>query len=172
MMRKSVLATSIVASAALLVLAAAPAFADTPTTFALVGGTLAISAPTASVSLGTSAPMVTAQVISGALGAVTVTDNRGGILGWVASVGSTAFTGPATVVPATALTYIPSLATTTGVALVAATTAIDLTAPKTVQTATTVVGANTAVWNPTLTVAVPAGAQAGLYAATVTHSIL
>jgi hypothetical protein len=172
MMRKSVLATSVVASAALLVLAAAPAFADTPTTFDLIGGTLAISAPTATVSLGTSAPSVTAQLISGPLGAVTVTDNRGGVLGWVASVGSTAFTGPATVVPASAITYTPPAATRTGVSLVAATTAIDLTTPKTVQTATVVVGANTAAWNPTLAVAVPAGAQAGLYAATVTHSIL
>jgi hypothetical protein len=41
----------------------------------------------------------------------------------------------------------------------------------TVQTATAVVGVNTATWNPSIAVTLPAGAQAGTYSATITHSV-
>jgi hypothetical protein len=40
-----------------------------------------------------------------------------------------------------------------------------------VQTATAVLGVNTATWNPSIAVTLPAGAQAGTYSATITHSV-
>jgi hypothetical protein len=170
-MRKIIIVAPVVAGALLLLSAGPASAADTGTTFQIVGGTLAISAPVGPVSLGTKAPTAAPETITSPLGNVTVTDGRGGVLGWVASVASTAFTG-ATAVPASAISYVPPVATVTGVALVAATPATDLTTAKTVQTATVVVGANSAVWNPALAVVVPAGAQAGTYNAVVTHSVI
>jgi hypothetical protein len=115
---------------------------------------------------------VAAQTIGPfALGSVAVTDGCGGVAGWVASVISTAFTGGSGT-PATAITYTPTTATKTGtVTVTPASPVVDLTTVKPVQTATAVNGANTGAWSLTLTVAVPAGAQAATYSATVTHSV-
>ncbi len=52
-----------------------------------------------------------------------VTDLRAGILGWVATAGSTAFTG-AQAIPASAETYTPGMAIVVGIATV---TPISLT---------------------------------------------
>jgi hypothetical protein len=46
-----------------------------------------------------------------------------------------------------------------------------MTTPGTVQTATAVIGVNTATWNPSIGVVIPAGAVAGSYTATITHSV-
>lgn len=175
-MRKIMLLTPIVASAALVLLAAGPAFAEpnagTGTTFELTGGTLDISAPVGPVGLLPGAASVGAQTITGPLGTVTVTDNRGTVLGWTTTAMSTAFASGALTVPASAVNYASTAPTVTGTVTVAPAAGIDLTTAKTVETATGVVGANTAAWNPNLSVAVPAGAQAGVYTATLTHSVV
>jgi hypothetical protein len=69
-----------------------PAAAATPASFTLTAGALSISAPTASVSLGSEVASALATTMSGQLGSVTVTDQRGGTTTWTASVISTAFT--------------------------------------------------------------------------------
>ena len=171
-MRKLTLLVPVLASAAAVVLSAGPALAGTGTTFTVTGGTIAISQP-GSVDLGSSAASVTGQTVSKALGAVTVTDSRGGVVGWTAQVVSTAFTSPgATSVPASAVSAGLALPTVTGIAVVTPLPATNMSAPSTVETATAVVGANTASWDPTITVAVPAGAVAGTYSGTITHSLL
>jgi hypothetical protein len=171
-MRKFMLATPLLAVAALTVLSAAPASADTGVTFQVVGGALAISAPTATADLGTTAPSAAIQTLSGPLGVVTVTDARGGVAGWVASVITTAFTGGPTAVSASLLTYVPGTVTKTGTVTVTGLTATGPIGVMPVETATLVSGANTASWNPGISVALPAGAQAGTYTATLTHSIV
>jgi len=40
-----------------------------------------------------------------------------------------------------------------------------------VETATGVSGNNTAAWNPTITVTIPANALAGTYSTTISHSV-
>lgn len=173
-MRKHLIITPILASAALLVFGAGPAMAATDATFTITGGSLAITAPTTLVPLGTAAANPGAHDITGALGEVTVTDGRGGVAGWVASVISTAFTppAPAVAVAASAVLYTTPTATVTGTSTVTAQNANGPTGVMPVQTATTVSGANTASWSPTITVHVPAGAMPGVYAATITHSIV
>jgi hypothetical protein len=174
-MRKNLIITPILASAALLVLAAGPAMADaTDATFTITGGALEINAPTGPVSLGSAPASAGTQDIGAALGNVVVTDGRGGVAGWVASVISTAFTppAPAVAVTASAVLYATPAATETGTSTVAAQNADGPIGVMPVQTATGVSGANTATWNPTITVHVPAGAMPGVYTATITHSIV
>jgi len=91
--------------------------ADTPTSFTLTGGLLSISAPTGNVSLGTQVASTSATTISGHLGIVTVTDQRGGATTWVASVIVTAFTPTpaATAIPATQVSYAAGTVTQAGV---------------------------------------------------------
>jgi hypothetical protein len=77
---------------------APPASAATTATFTLTAGTLSISAPTGNVSLGSQVASTVSSTMSGSLGVVTVSDQRGGTTTWTASVIATAFTptsGPA-----------------------------------------------------------------------------
>ena len=173
-MRKNRIITPIVASAALLVLGAGPAMAQaTDATFTITGGSLAITAPVGSVPLGTVAASPGTQDVGANLGNVTVTDGRGGVAGWVASVISTAFTPPAgPAVTAAAVDYTTPAATVTGTSTVTNLNANGPIGVKPVQTATGVSGANTATWNPNVTVHVPAGMVTGVYTATITHSIV
>ena len=174
-MRKNLIIAPVLASAALLVFGAGPAMAQaTDATFTITGGSLAITAPTGTVALGTAPASPGTQAIGAALGNVTVTDGRGGVAGWVASVISTAFTpaAPAVAVAASAVLYATPAATVTGTSTVTAQNATGPVGVMPVQTATTVSGANTATWSPTVTVNVPAGAMPGVYAATLTHSVV
>ncbi|MGQ0483061.1 MAG: hypothetical protein ACT4O0_18795 [Pseudonocardia sp.] len=164
----------VAAVAAFTLFTAQPAFAagaDTDTTFTITGGALTVSAPTAA-DLGTQTAGITALQVTGSLGAVTVNDARGAITGWTASAHSTDFvSSPSASVAASAINYTPPPAIFTGIVVVVPTPAIGLDTPKTVQTATAT-GVNTASWNPLITVLLPAGAQAGTYKATLTHSVL
>lgn len=162
---------------------AGPAYAattgNTTTTFAVTGGALAITVPPSIVSLGSGSPgtQITAQ-----LGAVQVTDARALLAAaWTSSVTATVFatgggTGPETIAnssvsywsgPATATTgsgtFTPGQANT-GVA-------VTLAASRTAFSLTSGVGDNSATWNPTFIVSVPAAAVAGTYTGTVTHSV-
>lgn len=154
---------------------ALPALADdTTVTFTITGGTLTINAP-ASSNLGS----VTsgAASVSAQMGAVTVTDDRGGLSSsWSASVISTDFTtggatGPETI-PDINATYSPGAATsTTGTGTFAAGPGGVINVPRVAFTGADLVGNNAATWNPTLTVTIPAGKVAGVYTGTVTHSV-
>jgi hypothetical protein len=170
-MQRFLLAIAILA--ALSTMAALPAAADTAASFTLTAGALSISAPTGSVSLGSQAVSSNASTISGQLGVVTVTDQRGGATTWVASVIVTAFTpttGPAvTAIPASAASYAAGTITQSGVTAAKPATT-DLTGVSPVVTGTST-GLSTASWNPTISVILPANAAPGVYTATITHSV-
>jgi hypothetical protein len=156
--------------AALAGVSALPAGSATPATFQLVAGTLSISAPTASVSLGSQVSSVTSSTMGGPLGVVTVSDQRGGTTTWTASVISTAFTPPAGPAdPASNVSYAAGTITVSGV-VATAVAAADLTGVTTVVTGAST-GVSSASWNPTISVLVPANFAPGIYAATITHSV-
>jgi hypothetical protein len=147
------------------------------TSITIAGGLLAITAP-ASTALPSAAPGATT---SAQLGTVTVTDQRGiASASWTATVTGTAFvTGggtPSETIPLTQVTYWSGPATaTSGTGTFtpgepAAANAVNLTAPRTAFSLTSGSTVNSASWNPTLSVSVPAAAVAGTYTATITHS--
>ena len=90
---------------------------------------------------------------------------------WTASVISTAFTGDAgqTAVPALNVHYVAGTITVSGVVATTPVTT-DLTGVSPVVNGTST-GLASASWNPTVSVVVPAGAAAGTYTATITHSV-
>jgi hypothetical protein len=156
--------------AALAGVSALPAGSATPATFQLIAGTLSISTPTASVSLGSQVSSVTSSTMSGPLGVVTVSDQRGGTTTWTASVISTAFTPPAGPAdPASNVSYAAGSITVSGV-VATAVAGTDLTGVTTVVTGAST-GVSSASWNPTISVLVPANFAPGVYAATITHSV-
>ena len=145
---------------------------DTTVTFTVTTGALSMSAPVSAV-LGSGAPGTT---ISGALGAVTVTDDRALLeASWTTTASSTNWTTgggtPAETIPATDVGYDPGSITTTGTITATGTpvTLANTAAP--VVAGTAGVGNNTASWNPELSVAVPAAAVGGVYAGTLSESV-
>ena len=179
------LGKSLVASAlglAVLAGVAAPAqAADTTATFTLTAaGGLSISAPE-SKALGSAA--TGASAVAGVqLGAVTVTDQRGALLGaWTATADSTDYTtgeasanetiaddnadywsGPATASSGTAV-RVPGQ--------VAAANKVTFAAARTAFSASGVVGNGSTTWNPTVSINLPSTAVAGSYSGTITHSV-
>jgi hypothetical protein len=142
---------------------------DTDATFTLTGGDLTLSVqPTAALTGSVSGD----TSISGDLGAVSVTDARGGTEAWTVSAASTAFTG-ALGSSSTAVSYTGGTVTETGTITVAdgAATALTVTAVPVVDPSS-LSGNNTASWNAALAVTMPAGALADDYSGTVTTSIL
>ena len=156
---------------------AVPAFAatasDTPVTVEVTGGGLTISAPTQSVNLGSVVTSNNDQVVRALLGNVAVTDNRAGTAGWTATASATDFTGPQTISTSTfgSVVYTAPQATVTGTATVTPSTESTLYPGGRVQDATNVNGSNTATWDPTIAVTIPANALAGTYATSITHSV-
>lgn len=159
-----------------------PAAADasgTAVTFSIGAGALTISNP-ASVTL--SGAGVPGTNLTGQLGTVTVTDARASLTAsWTASVATTTFvTGGATAaetISKSAVSYASGAATsTTGVGVftpgqATPVLAAALTTQQTAFTLTAGTGNNTAAWNPSLVIAVPAAAVAGTYTGTITHSV-
>jgi hypothetical protein len=134
----------------------------------VTSGALTISVP-ASANLGSGAPGTT---VSSATGAQTVTDARALVsASWTVTVAGTNFANGPSSIPATAASVNVGTVTTTGTITVIGTNVTLSNSPQTVLTGTAGVGDNTASWNPTLTVAVPASAVAGLYTGTVTYSV-
>ena len=168
-------------AAAMLLLAPAAASAattgDTTVTFTVTAGTLDITVPT-TVDLGSAAPGGT---VSAPLGAVTVTDTRGASPAtWTTTVTSTDYTTgaatPTETITTADATYWSGPATSSTPATgftPGQPTAGDADALTTDVTAFAFSGAggNTATWNPTLTITIPATAVAGPYSGTVTHSV-
>ena len=153
-----------------------PASADpTSATVTITGGVLAISVPTSAGSLGTRANTVSQGVISGPLGQVQVSDARSAAAGsgWVASAISTAFTPPSgPALAASLVSYTAGSIVKVGTATYTANDPSSLTGVAAVVTATGITGDNSATWNPTINVSVPGGMAAGVYSATITHSVL
>ena len=153
---------------------------DTTTTFTLTAGVLAITVP-ASKSLG-SVATGTARTTAAQLGTVSVADGRGALLGsWTTSVTSTDFTTGAataneTIAKANAEYWSGAATSNTGVGTftpgqLLAANFETLASSRTAFAATVVVGNNTAAWNPTVTVNIPAASVAGIYSGTITHSV-
>jgi hypothetical protein len=135
---------------------------------ASASGPLSLSAP-ASAVLGSGAPGTT---IAAAIGPVTVTDDRALLsASWTVTVAETDFANGAQTIPATDASYAPGTITTTGVITVIPTSVTLANSAQTVVTGTDGVGDNTATWDPTVAVTVPATAAAGTYTGTLTHSI-
>ena len=158
-----------------LALPASAATGDTTATITISGGALTISAPVASANLGTRVNTVGGGTISGALGQVQVSDARSAAAGsgWVASVIASAFTPPAgPAIAASAVGYTTGAITKVGTATYTANDPASLVGVSPAVTATGITGDNSATWNPTINVAVPGGMAAGVYLATVTHSVL
>ena len=167
----------VAAAAGMLSLAfALPAWADpTTATVTVTGGALAITVPTNAGNLGTRTNSVLGGTISGPLGEVAVSDARSAAAGsgWVASVIATAFTPPAgPAIPASAVGYTAGTITKVGTATYTANDPGNLTGVAPAVTATGITGDNAATWNPTVNVVVPAGMVAGVYAGTITHSVV
>lgn len=152
--------------------AASAADPDTTMTFTVTVGDLSMSAP-ASANFESGAPGTS---ISGPLGQVVVTDNRALLTAaWTATASSTNWvTGSGTgneTIPNSDTTYDPGVVAHTGT-ITTTPHAITLsTSPQAVVTGSAGVGDNTASWNPTITVAIPAAAVGGAYVATLTQSI-
>lgn len=167
-MRKSIIILPVVAGL-LVVAGAGPASAeDTTVTVEVTGGALSITVP-AALALTSVAASTSAETVSSALGAVSVSDLRGTAAGWSVTAASADVLGSEL---GGAISYTTTDATFTGaVAIVAADVPVLSTTAAPVQTATAT-GANTGTWNPTIELTVPAGALAGSYSATITHSVV
>jgi hypothetical protein len=161
--------TSTAASAA--VMAPGPPV-PTTVTFTVTSGLLTLSAP-GSAALGTSRP---ASTITGALGLVTVTDDRALLAAaWTVSASSTDFTtgtgASLSVIPVADADYDPHQIATTGTITATATTITLSGTPATVVAGTAGTGNNTASWNPTMSIDVPPDAVGGDYTGTLTQSV-
>jgi hypothetical protein len=145
---------------------------NTTVTFTVSSGALSMTAP-ATVDLGTNAP---GNTITGSVGTVTVTDDRALLVAaWTAVASASAWTTgggtPAETIPAGDVGYGPGSITTTGT-ITATGTPITLSGvPAPVVTGSAGVGNNTAAWDPTLAVAVPAAAVGGAYTGILTQSV-
>lgn len=171
MRKPGFIASAVVLLAAATFLLAMPVGAATPATFTLTAGALSISAPTVGVSLGSQLASTTSSTISGSLGVVTVTDQRGGTTTWTASAISTAFTPPAGPAdPASNVSYGAGIISVSATVVATAVAAPDLTGVSTVVTGAST-GISTASWNPTISVMVPGNFAPGVYSATITHSV-
>ncbi|MEU8106936.1 hypothetical protein AB0C18_24770 [Nonomuraea muscovyensis] len=174
-MRRPLLVLATAAGLGLAAVTASPASAvDTTVTFTITAGELAITAP-ASVNLASVA--TGAASVSGEIGPITVTDERGTLDGaWTATVTGTDFTTggatPSETIGNINLTYAPGDATgTTGTGTFTPGAGGIINVPRTAFTGTALTGNNSATWNPTITLTLPATAVAGTYTGTVTHSV-
>jgi hypothetical protein len=148
-----------------------PASAATLMTFTLTAGALSISTPTVGVALGSEVSSTISSTISGAIGMVTVTDQRGGTTTWTTSAIATAFTPPAGPAdPASNVSYLAGAITVSATVVATAVNATDLTGVSTVVTGAST-GISTASWNPTISVVVPPNFAPGVYSATITQSV-
>lgn len=178
--RRGKVAGAALVGMALVALAAPQASAeDTATTFTLTDAGISVSVPAnATLSAGTS---IGSTTLSAQLGTVEVSDNRGGLLvGWTASVTSSAFTTAAEAtnnsIANSNVTYTSGVPTVDGIAVVTGSggtglVPVTLGSSQTAMSATGVTGAASASWNPTVAVTVPNDVVAGTYTGTITHSV-
>jgi hypothetical protein len=154
-----------------MILFAPSASAITPMSFELTAGALSISTPSVNADLGSEVSSTSSSTISGSLGVVTVTDQRGGTTTWTTSAIATAFTpsgGPAD--PASNVSYLAGTITVSSTVVATAVNVTNLTGVSTVVTGAST-GISTASWNPTISVIIPANFAPGTYTATITQSV-
>lgn len=160
-----------------LVLTASSAGA-TQATFTLSAGGISVSQPTATATLSGDALGLSGTVMTGSLGTTTITDERGALLGGLTvKMSSTPFAhaGGTYEIPATAVTGWSGVVTPSGVAVPVGTTqampvSLSALGGGTIVTVTGITGAATLTYDPTVSVAVPAGAPAGTYTGTITQT--
>ena len=169
--RTAVAAATGLASLALVGVHGPAEAADTTTTFTIAAaGGLSVSAP-GSADLGSVSSGATS--VSGSLGTVTVTDQRGLILGnWTATASSTNFahsSDSAYDIAKTGAVYASGAVSGSGGG---ASVGVGGALAAPVVAATRLgAGNNSASWNPTVTVALSPTAVVGTYTATITHSV-
>lgn len=158
---------------------------DSASATATQAGSLTIAAGSLSISVPSSATLPTVVPggrSSGPLGTVTVTDTRGsGPATWTATVSATAFVtgGRSTgeTIPLTSTSYWsgPATAVTGSGTLTpgqpSSVNAVNLSSARTAFSLAAGSSLNSASWNPSLAISVPAAAVGGLYTATITHSV-
>ncbi|WP_250564502.1 hypothetical protein [Sphaerisporangium fuscum] len=187
--RQSALLAVAIAAATLVAPAATPAQAGTcpasttcPTTVTFTvtaPDSLTITVPDGPVNLGGNTP---GNQVTGQLGLVTVSDQRAALTAtWTATVSATSFTtggGTASeTIPASSVQYWSGPATaTTGTGTFVpgqpnAAAAVTLDQPRIAFSKTSGSGNNSASWNPTLIISIPAQAVAGTYTGTVNHQV-
>jgi hypothetical protein len=158
---------------------------DSASATATQAGSLTITAGSLSISVPATATLPTVVPggrASGQLGTVTVTDTRGsGPATWTATVSATAFiTGGGSAgetIPLTSTSYWSGPATavtgsgtlTPGQPL--SINAVNLSSARAAFSLAAGSSLNSASWNPTLVISVPAAAIGGRYTATITHSV-
>ena len=187
--RRSRLGIPLVGAAGVVMLVALPSQAGTcaasttcntsVTLTVTAAGGLTVTVPDGPVSIPSGTP---GNSTSGQLGSITASDQRATITAtWTDSVTTTDFTtgggsGPETITKS-AISYWSGPATATtgtgtfvpGEINAAASQALDVS--RTAFSKTSGSGSNSATWNPTLVIAIPSQAVAGLYTGTVSHSV-
>ena len=141
----------------------------------VVGGELEISVSSATRNLGTVENTPDGTIVRGGLGEVTVRDNRNAPQGssWVATAVATELKpkkGPG--ISAGNIRYSAGDVDKQGNCTVRTSDTVTLNRSRAVVTASEITGNNVARWTPTISVKIPAGAVAGTYSGTVTHSVL
>ncbi len=145
---------------------------DQPANAIVRAGVLSITVPATS-NLGT---VRVNSTLSAQLGNVTVS-NPDGLLNWTATVSATAFTNGVTTIPTTLISYWSGTASTTGApgtytpGQPTAGQAVTLDVSRVAYRLQAGTGANTATWNPTLSITVPLTATNGTYSGTIVHSV-
>jgi len=158
---------------------AGAATASTTATFTLTGGSISISVPSTTVNFG--AVSVSAGSITARLGTITVHDGRGLLNGsWTSTVSSSRFIAggqsPAEAIDVTSVAYwsgAPTATSGVGTLLGGEPTpgaAVAISAAQTAFTGGSLIGNNSASWNPTL-ITTPSAAVVGTYTGTVTHTV-
>jgi hypothetical protein len=175
--------TALAAATLLLValpgLASAATTGTTTTTFTLTGGSISITVPSTTVNFG--AGSVAAGSITAQLGTITVNDGRGLLNGsWTSTVSSSRFIAggqtAAEPIDATSVSYwsgAPTATSGVGTLLGGEPTpgaAVAISAAQTAFTGGSLIGNNSASWNPTL-ITTPSAAVVGTYTGTVTHTV-
>ncbi|MEV6023077.1 hypothetical protein [Streptomyces sp. NPDC052036] len=174
-MRRGIPLSVMLSSLAVLACPASASAEDTPVTLEVTGGGLGITVPAGPVDLGATNVSSSPQTVTNQLGNVTVTDQRGGTAGWIVTAQAVDFVGPnnstISVSAPNSSTYHAPQASVIGSATVTPSDLSPMYPPGPVQTATAVTGTNSATWNPTISITVPANSLAGTYTSTITHSV-
>lgn len=175
MPKVTAVAAAAAATLSLTALAAPAQAAEGTTTVALtvVDGTLAI-VTTAAAPAVTSDFVGTGRVVTAPLGLTTVTDTRAASTGWTLSASASDFTlTGATAIPGSSARFslLEAPVTTLGSNTYSGTATAGSPSSGTLTTASSD-GINTATMTPVLHVAVPSTAAAGVYAGTVTQSVV
>lgn len=150
--------------------------------FSLGGGTLSITGPTSVTMTGGALASLAGSSFSGFLGSTTVSDQRGGLVGWTTTIAqTTAFSNGTTTLPvgSTKAWVAAPIVPTSGIATVSAGThltqatglVLSGTAQAFVSATAVATTTNTTSFNPSLAVTIPSNATAGSYSGVITQSV-